>query len=141
MYTDDLLTFMDSQAFTDTAISESIVDLTLASHDMGAGEELRFYVSVDVVGADFTTFVVTLETDDAVGIDSSTTVYTSAAIGVADVLAGAKLIDIPLPSAAWLRYCACRVTFSDAGTCSLSAGLVINTDSTIKTYADGITIA
>ena len=141
MYTDSLLTYMDAQAFTDTAVSESVINHSVATSDLGAGEEVRFYVSVDVAGADFTSFVITLLTDGDEAFGSATTLYTSPTIAVASITAGAQLVNVPIPSGSWETYSRVTVTFSDAGTATLSAGLVLTADSPTKTYADGITIS
>jgi hypothetical protein len=140
MYGDDLLTYMSAQAFTDTAVSESVLDHTLTAHDLGSGEEVRFRVSVAVAGANFTSFVITLLTDGDEAFGSAVTLYTSPTIVLADITLGAVLVDVVLPRGAWERYSRVTVTFSDAGTCSLDAGLHLDTDSSKKLYPSGSSI-
>lgn len=141
MILDKLLKYCDGQAFTDTAISESILDHTLAAHDLGDGEDITLIVTVAVAGADYTSIVITWETDDAEAVDSSTTVFTSKTIPVAECTVGAQLVNVTAPKAAWLRYSAVRVTFSDAGTLTLDASLVLDSDGPKKTYPIGYTVS
>lgn len=99
MYLDKQNTLSDSQAVTVTAASTNIIDL---GNDDAAVQPLNEKGDIDLliqVVTAFTadgsaTLVVAIQTDDDVGFGSPTTLYTSAAIAVADLVAGYK---VPIP--------------------------------------------
>lgn len=141
MYMDALLLYAEGQEFTDTAVSTNVIDHSVAAHDLAAGEELWLVVSVAVAGANFTSLVVTLDTDSEVAFGSAVNLYTSPTIALAAITAGAQIVKAPIPAGAWERYSRVTVTFSDAGTATLDMFLTKDPDSSIKAYADGFTIS
>jgi hypothetical protein len=85
--------FSDSQAITTTARSNWID--TLAYRDIGTGMELEVYLMVDetVTAAGSSTVTFALQCDDNSAFSSATTLYTTAAIAKATLVAGYKVFD------------------------------------------------
>ena len=111
--------FSNAQAVTATAVSTDVIDFGVG--DKGINDKpLRLRVQVDetATSAGASTLVVTLETDDVVGFGSAVVVYTSASIAKAAIVAGAVLVDIPIPYG-MKRYARLNYTI---GTANLTAG-------------------
>lgn len=148
MITDKLNTFSSEQAVTVSAASTDVIDLGPLTHgndvrDIGAGEPLYLVVSVDeTVTADgAATVTIALQTDTVENFASPTTLFTSAAIGKADLAAGQRAVAVAVPRGVE-RYL--RAYFT-VGTGPLTAGkfsahLVKDVQDDIK-YASGFSIA
>jgi hypothetical protein len=91
----------DGQAVTVTANSTNIYDAG-AARDLLAGEALTLVVQVSTAftAGGAATLVVALETDDNVSFSSATTLFTSPAIPVAALTAGARPVQIRVPRGA-----------------------------------------
>ncbi|SDV49195.1 Bbp16 family capsid cement protein [Chitinasiproducens palmae] len=118
--------FSDSQVVTATAVSTNVIDLNPSNanpvQDIGAGEPVWFVAQVDAsaAAAGAATVVITLESDSDPALATAPTVhYTSAAIPVAQLTAGAEPIKVRLPAGAYKRYLGVRYT---VGTGPLTAG-------------------
>jgi hypothetical protein len=114
--------FSDRQAVTTTGNSANLID-TGASRDLLAGEGLFLVVQVSTAftAGGAATLTVALETDDNVSFSSATTLFTSPAIPVAALTAGARPVQIRIPRGAE-RYL--RLTYMVA-TGPMTAGAVI----------------
>jgi len=133
MLLDASLQFCDPQALTATAISENVVDLgplggatANTIRDIGAGEELHLSILVTTTldsSGEAATLTATLESDSAVGLDSSATVHwTSGSIAEASLAAGYWVAKgIPIPPGAYERYLGLRFT---VGTENFTSGAV-----------------
>ena len=93
--------FSDRQAVTTTGNSANAID-TGAARDLLAGEPLVLVVQVSTAftAGGAATLTVALETDDNVSFSSATTQYTSPAIPVAALTAGARPVQIRVPRGA-----------------------------------------
>lgn len=115
-------TFSNEQAVTADAISTNVIDLgplggatANTNRDIGAGKQLYLHsvVTTAFTTGDAGTLTVTLESDSAVGLDSSATVHLTAAsaVAAATMVAGYWLAKgIPLPAGAYERYLGLRYT-------------------------------
>lgn len=129
MYVDTQLELSDAQAVTATAISTNVIDLlttttgaaTLDSKlqpnslvDVGDGEDIYLIVSTQTAATDTgsdATLTITLETDSAVGLGSSTVVASTAALAFAAFSpAGTTLWILKLPPFDYKRYLGIRYT-------------------------------
>ena len=92
--------FSDDQAITVTANSTNVIDLGAA--DKGPGTPLEIYIQATeaFTAAGAATLTVSLTTDDNASMSSATTLYTSAAIGKADLVAGYVVPIRALPTGA-----------------------------------------
>ena len=100
MYIDKQLLMSDAQAVTSSAASTNVIDL--GAHlgmDPGVTEDLWLQVRVDTTAtaSGSATVTFTVETDDDEAFGSATTVYSSAAIGKATLVAGYYPVRIRLP--------------------------------------------
>lgn len=102
MLLDKYLTFSEAQAVTVTADSTNILDLRDNGDDLG--RLLNLFVQMGLAGtaAGSATLTITVETCATEG-GSYTVVHTTGAIAVASLTAGAKVLDIALPTGL-LRY-------------------------------------
>lgn len=95
----------NAQAVTATAVSTDTIDLG-ALRDIGTGTKISAFVTVDVAataaGAATVTFAVI--TSANADLSSATTLYTTAAIGKATLVAGYKVFDITIPRQLLSRY-------------------------------------
>jgi len=132
MYVDTQLEFSDSQAVTATAISSNVIDIlstttgaaTLDSKlqpnslvDIGLGEDVYLVVSTAVAVTDVSsdaTLVITLETDTAVGLGSSTVVASTGTLAFATyATAGTQVWILKLPPFDYKRYIGLRYTVAN----------------------------
>lgn len=110
MILDKFNEFSDAQAVTATALSTNVIDLGTAK----TIENKPFYLvikcveSATAVGLATVTF--TFETDDAEAIDSSTTLWSSAAIAIAALTAGTEVIRLPINGMILQQYLGVRYT-------------------------------
>ena len=114
--------FSDRQVLTATGNSANVID-TGAARDLLAGEPLTLVLQVSTAftAGGAATLVVTLETDDNSSFSSATTLFTSPAIPVAALTAGARPVQIRVPRGAE-RYL--RLVYTVA-TGPMTAGAVI----------------
>lgn len=122
MYIDKQAEFSDAQAVTATAISTNVIDLYAGAsgvnntlRDIGTGEDVYLVVITETAATDVSsdaTLAVSLESDSAVGLDSSATVhFTTGALAFAAFSpAGTVLAAIKLPAGAYERYLGVRYT-------------------------------
>lgn len=118
MILDKFLVFSDAQAVTASAASDSIIDLGGAGDAVGS--ELFFCVRVDTDAASTGSATVTfaLQTDSVSTFGSAVTLYASAAIAKASLVAKAEPVKVKIPVGAkrFLRG------YYTVGTADLSAG-------------------
>lgn len=88
--------YSDAQAITADAASTNVIDHG-ADRNLGIGEPLSVYLTVDVSAAGGGTLTVTVQTDDNVDFSTPTTVATSGAVADTALTAGSSLV-IPLPA-------------------------------------------
>jgi hypothetical protein len=86
---------------TEVAASTNVINWTQSDLEMGAGEPLWLNVRMGTelfgsAGAATLTVAVKRETDGTIDTDS-TTVYTTPALAIADLTAGAWILRMPLP--------------------------------------------
>ena len=128
MYVDSQLEFSDSQAVTSTAISSNVVDLLASTGggtalaggntllDVGAGQNMYLVVSTAVACTDTSsdaTLAITLETDTAVGLGSSTVVASTGTLAFATYAsAGTQVWVLKLPPFLYKRYIGLRYTIA-----------------------------
>ena len=125
MYVDKNLELSDSQPVTSTAISTNVIDLmtvdsaggTAAANviqDIGQGEDLYLVVQTAVACADVSsdaTLTITLESDTAVGLGTSTVHFSTGALAFAAyATAGTQVLLLKLPPAEYKRYLGIRYT-------------------------------
>ena len=98
MIMDSLLLFSDKQAITTTANSTNVIDLGV-DRDIKKGEDLELLLAVTTAfaAAGAATLTATVQTDDNEAFSSPTVLATSAAIPVADLVAGAQPFPISVP--------------------------------------------
>lgn len=160
MYVDTQVELSDSQAVTATAISTNVIDTlttsvgaaTLTSlspntlTDIGAGEDVYLVVSTAVAATDSgsdATLTITLETDTAVGLGSSTVVASTAALAFATYSpAGTQVWLLKLPPFDYKRYLGIRYTVASG---PLTAGafdafLTTGAIQKNKIYKSGFTV-
>jgi len=140
MITDKENTFSAAQALTATAGSDTID--TSGVGDWGIGcDGLYIVVNVDTAftSAGSTTMTIALQTDDNTAFSSATTLYTSASIAKATMVAGARLLHIPLPIGCE-RYIRLYYTVSvaDFTAGKINAYLQVGLGSEIKVLATAV---
>jgi len=113
MILDALLRFSNAQAITATAVSDNVIDLGITSgipssangggaRDIGVGDDpaMKLLVQVGTAFATLTSLTVALQVaiDDGTGNPASfSTWWTSPAVAVASLVAGARLLDMDMP--------------------------------------------
>ncbi len=139
----------DAQALTVTAISNNVLDLrnsaspALVDEGLESGVWLILLVTTTFTAAGAATLTASLVSDSVVGLAASPTVhFTTAAIPVAQMVAGATLARVQLPSGDYERYLGMSYTVGTgpftAGV--LSAFLVLDPQRNV-TYPGGFTVA
>jgi uncharacterized protein (UPF0548 family) len=157
MYVDSQLELSDSQAVTSTAISSNVIDLfgtnlgagaQVAANviqDIGQGEDVYLVVQTAVACTDTSsdaTLTITLETDTAVGLGSSTVVLNLGTLAFAAfATAGTVLARVKLPSFDYKRYLGLRYTVA-AGPLTAGAfdAFITNNIQNNKIYKSGFTV-
>jgi len=92
------LEFSNAQAVTASAGSTNTVDIGSRREMFGAGEAVGVEVTVETTFAHAgSTLQVSLQSDDNTGFASATTVWSIAAVAVADLVAGYKFKCPPVP--------------------------------------------
>lgn len=101
MLLDTLNEFSDAQAVTVTADGTNVIDLG-ADWNSAIGRELYLHIkcveTATAAGAATVTFA--LETDDNAAMSSATTLFTTAAVGKAELVAGAEVARVRVPAGA-----------------------------------------
>lgn len=124
---DDFLKLSAAQAVTASAVSTNTIDLSV-NRDLGPGEDLRVQIGVDqtVTAAGAATVNFQVISSAAAALTSPTILGQTDAIGKAELTAGRKLIEVPIPRAALIsaqalgqRYLGVQYT---VGTGPLTAG-------------------
>lgn len=122
MITDKLLQVSEAQAVTATAVSEDVVDLSVA-RDIGAGEDVYFHFTVDetVTAAGAATVDLQVVVSDAEAMTSPVVVACSGSVPKAELVAGKRyvLCISPMIGSVGKRYLAARYV---VGTGPLTAG-------------------
>lgn len=98
MITDALTTFSNDQAITATANSTNDLDLGAAGMNYGHDIEIVAEVDTTFTAAGAATLTVTLVTDDNAAFSSPTTLLSTIAIPVAQLVAGYRLPINALPN-------------------------------------------
>jgi hypothetical protein len=139
MYIDKENLFSNAQAVTTTAPSTNYIDLGSAGRDIGT-TNIRFRVQVGTTfqSTGSSTCTIALQTDSTSAFSGPTTLFASAAIAKAAMVAGAVLVDIAVPRGT-LRYLRANYTVATAdftaGT--LTAFLAEQTEA-LKAYPNAI---
>lgn len=145
---DAQLQLSSAQAITVDAISENVYDTgplggSNTVRDMAANGKLAILIQVSTVfakaGAN-PTLTVTVESDSAVGLDSSATVHATpmSAVAEASLVAG-LVVQMPLPPGAYERYIGLRFTTNtdDFDSGAVNAWLIPASGmSTFRAYSD-----
>lgn len=122
MFQDKHGEFSNAQAITGDGNSTNVIDLGVEGRDIGKGEQLYIAVSVDTTfdsAGEAATLQFILETDNDVAFGSATTIWQSATIAEATLVAG-YVLYIPIPSTTE-RYLRLRW---DNGTEAFTAGAI-----------------
>lgn len=136
--------FSVDQVITATAISTNVIDLnphgTNDDIDIGAGEPVWLVVQMDetATAAGAATVTVSLESSAASGLTSSRVHFSTIALALADMTAGAEVARVRLPGGDYLRYLGVRYTVA---TGPLTAGkfsaFIVKDAQSRKTYKSG----
>lgn len=108
--------FSSAQAITATAISTNVLDLRQAATPTTAdeglvGQDLWLVVQVIQAFNTLTSLTITLESDSAVGLATTPAVhFSSGAILLAALTAGATVVRVQVPSGNYQRYAGLRYT-------------------------------
>lgn len=99
MILDKQLMLSEAQAVTVSAASTNVIDIAGAARDVGIGTPLYLFVNVDVAvtAAGNATVVFGLQTDSTEAFSSAETVFNTAAIGKAALVARARPVAVALP--------------------------------------------
>lgn len=113
------------QAITTSENSENVIDLNAANLNLGNPVKPWYLIArVTVLGTGIgTSLEIKLENSAAEGMGSAKEIYTRN-IAAADLIAGALVINDPLPMGIWLRYL--RIAFNMIGgdsTATLKVGI------------------
>lgn len=116
--------FSDAQAITASAASTNVIDLgatgtpkhaaNAITRDIGKGSPIQLRVQVTTAFATLTSLTVGIQTDDNEAFSSATTVLSSPAVAVADLVAGYVFPLVVIPRGTLERYV--RLYYTVAGT-------------------------
>ena len=128
---DALFEFSDAQPVAATTQSTNLIDFEQSDLEMGAGEPIFLNVRVEGAASAGTSLTVALRNDSTTDIDAgsegttSNTLWSSGAIPIAQLTAGAWITRISLPNNVDSnRYCALQYTASGTLTgCTVNAWL------------------
>lgn len=149
MITDAQLIFSDAQAITSAAGSTNTIDLSLAARDIGVGEDLYIFVSVDVAFTDSgsnSTLTVALEGDSTTSFtpDGTTTLFTIPALAAAGAAYYAKLPPGIVSGSDALAYQYIRLKYTpnngDLSTGTVTAGIVKDIQK-VNNFSSGFSIS
>ena len=96
--------FSDAQAVTVTAASTNVVDLLAGGRIEGKPYYAHIKVNTTVTADGAATVTFALQTDDDEAFGSATTLYTTAAIGKATLVAGYEVVRLSLNGLPLERY-------------------------------------
>lgn len=118
--------FSTKQAVTATAPSTNTIDLGVSLRDVGVGEPVKIIAIVEDAFTGLTSLSVSIETSDVENFGSGvTTLITSQAVPVADLVAGYAFPPIHLPKGIEGRYLRVNYTVVGTGTGgTISTGVV-----------------
>jgi len=124
--------FSDDQAITASAASTNIIDLGATNtpkhavkaitRDIGKGKPIDMLIQVTADFATLTSLTVAVQTDDNEAFASPTTVISSGAVAVADLVAGYVFPIVFVPRGTLERYV--RLYYTVAGT-NATAGTIM----------------
>ena len=122
MWIDANLLISDAQTFTDSAVSESSIDLG-AARKIGAGKQMYVVIVMDALATGMTSINFQVVTDTAATLATPTVQIETGAIGYASLTAGRTPIVIPIGSAIGTeeQYLGVYYAFSDNGTATITA--------------------
>ncbi len=80
--------FSDAQAITVTAVSTDVIDLGVAGRDIGIGETIPLYITVDTAFDNLTSLTVSVQTSTDEVFTSPITVVSTGAILLAELVDG-----------------------------------------------------
>lgn len=122
MLIDTLNEFSDAQAITATAASTNVIDLGAAGDAIGRELYLHVLVTADFdSGADDGTLTVALQTDTVEAFSSPTTLFTTAAVLEAAMVAGYWIARVRVPAG---NEGFLRAYYTVAGSGDFTAGAV-----------------
>ena len=96
--------YSDAQAVTASAASTNVVDLKAAGKIEGKPYYLHVKVNTSVTASGDATVTFALQTDSGEAFGSATTLWTSAAIGKAALIAGTEVVRLPINGMPLKRY-------------------------------------
>jgi hypothetical protein len=146
MILDKQMLFSDAQAVTTTIVSTNIMDLgpmhaDNTDRDIGAGTTLRLVIITDTAAQSTASSTVTfsLETSDTATFGTATTLWASAAVAKATLVAGYKVADIALPRG-FLKYARVKYTVATADlTTGAFTSFICKDSQDNKSYANAYT--
>lgn len=145
MILDALLEMSDAQAFTASAISANVIDLSPvtdnATRDIGTGEDVYWVFSVDTTFTGLTSVQADLVSDTAVGLATAPVVHASTgAIPVATLVAGYQYA-VKLPAGSYKQYLGTKFTVVGTGTAGKVNSFLSKDAQNYRAYADRQPIA
>jgi len=139
----------EAQVVTASAVSTNTIDLGVA-RDIGAGEELSFFITVDetAVSAGATTVEFQVISSAAAALTSPTVLGGSGPIAKAELTLGRKVIELKVPRAALLaqpigqRYLGVQfaVLVANLSAGKFTVGIAADFDDKNKIYPTGFAI-
>ncbi len=132
MIVDERLEFFDAALIPQTATTAvlgDVVDLGVTGRDIGNGEPIYWYISLDVAGAGGTSAQFKLQTSAAAALSSPNTHLDTGAIALAQLTPAGKMLfmaALPVEGPAYLRYLgvSCTTVGTFSGTGAVSSGLI-----------------
>ncbi|AZR94974.1 hypothetical protein BBB39_15305 [Bordetella trematum] len=139
--------FSDSQAITATAVSTNVIDLNPSNknpiQDIGAGEPVWLVVQADetAAAAGAATVTITLESSAAPSMTSPTVHFSSGALALSALTAGATLVRTRLASGDYKRYLGVRFSVSTGPlTAGAFSAFIVKDVQANRDYASGYTV-
>ena len=142
--------FSDDQAITATAASTNVIDLGATGtvlnapndlkRDLGKGTPIPILIQVTEDFATLTSLTVSVQTDDDENFGTATTVLSSPAVPVADLVEGYKFPIIWVPIGVNKRYLRLNYTVagSNATTGKVTAGIVMGVQTNVVAGVEGL---
>ena len=126
MILDSTNKFSTSQLVTTTAASTNVIDLGVSNRDIGNGQVIPVWISVDIAMNALTSLQVVIQTDDAENFASAVNVASTGVIVLADLVAGYQFAIVHVPLNVVGRYM--RLNYVIVGTedtGSITAGVTM----------------